>query len=215
MSSTNRGTVRTPSDAYYTPATIANALVALLPITQGSLVLEPSAGGGAFVDAAMARGARVWAIDIRPEAPALHRPGLVRAEARDFLMPTESDLRPDWVIGNPPFTEFDRHLDRALSLAPNVGFLLRLAVMESAARVEAWATRWPLRHVWVLAERPSFTGGATDSTAYGFFWFQREWAPPATVTPGWSWKRAGRGLAPLAPRAAKVVAETSAAPVTP
>ena len=29
----------------------------------------------------------------------------------------------------------------------------------------------PCKKVFVLSERPSFTGGATDSSAYGFFWW--------------------------------------------
>jgi hypothetical protein len=40
-----------------------------------------------------------------------------------------------------------------------------------------------------LAERPSFTGGGTDSAAYGWFWFDREWKQPAEVIPGWSWRQ--------------------------
>lgn len=168
-------------DSYQTPDPLATALVAELPIPTGSWVLEPHAGGGAFVRALRGRGHNVVAVDINPASPiALDHVG-------DFL-----DYRPTepvaWAVGNPPFRGFEEHVRHALTVAPNVAFLLRLAAMESASRVRLWRS-WPLRHVWVLAERPSFTRGGTDSAAYGFFHFDRAHTGPATVTPGWSWRR--------------------------
>ena len=94
-----------------------------------------------------------------------------------------------WIVGNPPFRGFEQHVDHALTLGRHVAFLLRLAVLESAGRVECWS-RWPLRRVWCLAERPSFTGSGTDSAAYGFFWFDRMHTGPAEIVPGWSWRSA-------------------------
>jgi hypothetical protein len=191
--SANPRAERRPLDAYHTPPDLASALVRLLPIVPGALAWEPHAGGGAFVAALNTAGAVVTASDIDPDAP-----GLTAARVSfvaDFLAMDESDPqeRPDWIVGNPPFKGFEAHLDHALAWAPDVAYLLRLAVMESAGRVDAWG-RWPLRHVWVLAERPSFTGGQTDSAAYGFFWFRRGYRGPVTVTPGWSWKGERRVL---------------------
>ena len=37
------------------------------------------------------------------------------------------------------------------------------------------------RKVWVLAERPSFTGGSTDSAAYGWFWWDLEHQGPTEL----------------------------------
>ena len=183
MSSTNRGAERRENDAYYTPDALAEKLVGLLPIGPMESVLEPHAGGGAFLHAVQGRGGGItMACDIDPSAPGLE----LATEFRigDFLT---CSWQADWIVGNPPFTDFEKHLDRALTLAPNVAFLLRLAAMESTKRIEPWM-RWPLRKVWVLAERPSFTGGKTDSCAYGWFWFERGFAGPAEVVPGWSWK---------------------------
>ena len=175
-------------DQYHTPDNVASALVRLLPILPGEKAWEPHAGGGAFMRALLATGAAVTVSDIDPEAPALRSVMSVTFPG-DFLSykPTPDEPRPAWIVGNPPFRGFEAHIDHALTWAPDVAFLLRLAVMESAGRVDAWG-RWPLRHVWVLAERPSFTGGQTDSAAYGFFWFRRGYRGPVTVTPGWSWK---------------------------
>jgi hypothetical protein len=181
MSSTGRGGIRIPMDAYFTPDDLAAKLVGLLPIGETDSVLEPHVGGGAFLRALGGRQilGLTMACDVDSHAPGLHQATAFRIG--DFLT---CSWEADWIVGNPPFTGFEAHLDKALTLAPNVAFLLRLAVMESTKRIESW-TRWPLRKVWVLAERPSFTGGKTDSCAYGWFWFQRGHIGPAEVVPGW------------------------------
>jgi hypothetical protein len=184
-------------DTYYTPDEVAGALVGLLPPAgPGTLVLEPHVGGGAFARAARTawRGSTVLGIDLSPSAPGF---GDVDAHAiGDFLEPaTVSALarhgRPEVIIGNPPFSEAQAHIKRALGVATSdgwVGFLLRLALLESSKRLTFWR-RHPPRRVWALAERPSFTGGGTDvKTAYGFFWWDLAWRGDTTL--GWvSWKR--------------------------
>lgn len=173
------------NDAYFTDPILAEALVGLLDIRPGDEVLEPHAGGGAFVDALLRRTPAVVAADIAP-------PPCSGWYEQDFLtlLPTTTF---DWVVGNPPFKNFEAHVAQALTVAPRVAFLLRLAVLESAGRVGVWKV-WPLRRVTVLAERPSFTGnGKSDSCAYGWFEWDRAWAgKPAEVVPCWSW----RGVSP-------------------
>ena len=168
---------RIANDAYYTPDDLATALVSTIPVA-GAVCWEPHAGGGAFVRALTAHGAsRVIATDIA---------GGQWGEPLDFLM-SMPEPEAEWIVGNPPFTGFAAHVEHALAQAPNVAFLLRLAVMESAQRVECWRT-WPLLRVYVLAERPSFTGGGTDSCAYGWFIFRRGYTGRAEIVPGWGWK---------------------------
>lgn len=167
---------RRAADCYNTPEPLARALVRLIDVA-GRTCWEPHAGGGAFVRALELYGANVIATDINGEWG---------GRGQDFLNASQRG-GVQWVIGNPPFRGFGAHIDHALRMAPNVAFLLRLAVMESAGRVDCWA-RWPLRRVTVLAERPSFTGGGTDSAAYGWFIFERGYLGPAEVVPGWSWK---------------------------
>lgn len=177
--------VRRQADAYYTEDALARALVSLLPIGGGTTVWEPHAGGGAFVRALSEQGAYVVASDITEWM----WPTASHVFVADFLA-LEPDPARDtipWIVGNPPFRDFEKHVDQALRFAENVAFLLRLAVMESAKRAPLWE-RWPLRKVWVLAERPSFTGGGTDSAAYGFFHFSKGWGGPAEGVPGWRWK---------------------------
>lgn len=175
---------RRPLDAYYTPDNLARALVDLLPIPESATALEPHVGGGAFAQALRDRVRWLSVCDINPDAPGF---ALVDdVHVGDFL-----DYQPapdDWIVGNPPFDGFEAHVDHALDLAPNVAFLLRTSAMSSQGRIPCWE-RWPLRHVWVLAERPSFTDdGKVDRYDYSFFWFQRGYSGPAAITPGWSWR---------------------------
>jgi len=180
--------MRKPLDAYHTDPRVADQLVGLLGIEPGQTCLEPHVGAGAFAYALMKRGAAVWAQDVDPAAPYLSKHG---GHVGDFLTDVSPSIRhtgPDWIVGNPPFAGFEKHVDRALELAPRVAFLLRLAAMESEGRIECWK-RWPLCRVWVLAQRPSFTGSGTDSCAYGFFLFKRGFlGERAEVIPGWGWR---------------------------
>lgn len=173
---------RRPLDAYYTPDALAAKLVGLLPIESTDTVIEPHAGGGAFVRALLPVAGRVLACDINPDAEGLRLAHYAHPD--DFL---SLDITGRWIVGNPPFRGLHLHVEHALGLSRHVAFLLRLSVMEGAGRSVLWK-RWPLRKVWVLAERPSFTDGGTDSAAYGWFWFDRCHEGPAEIVPGWSWK---------------------------
>ncbi len=165
---------RIDGDRYYTPDGVAAALVGVLPRISGT-VLEPHAGGGAFARAL--QGHDLTVCDIDHGAPGLELGR--RACVGDFLEYTEPH---DWIIGNPPYKAAEAHLRHALELAPRVAFLLRLAFLESERRRQLWRAH-PPRKVWVLANRPSFTGGRTDSCAYGWFFWDRTWVGPAQL--GW------------------------------
>lgn len=178
---------RKEADAYYTPDALAVACVGLLRFPVGVVVWEPHAGGGAFVRALAARGARVVASDLTER----RWPEATWQGQGDFLsIDPPGSPPPSWVVGNPPFRRFEDHVDHALSVAYNVAFLLRVGAMETAAR-SAWWARQPLRRVTVLAQRPSFTtDGRSDSAAYAWFEFERRWSRPAVIVPGWSWRSA-------------------------
>ena len=94
----------------------------------------------------------------------------------DFL---EHSTRYDLIVGNPPYRHVERHLRRALELAPNVGYLLRLSVLESRSRQAFWEKYPPLR-VDVLPSRPRFVGTGTDTSAYAWI----TWSRPHHA--GWS-----------------------------
>jgi hypothetical protein len=175
---------RLPNDAYFTPDAVALACVKATATPTPRFVLEPSVGGGAFARAAK----EVWGpcevtgVDIDPDAP-----GLAECDywfKCSFLNWRLRFIQPHWVIGNPPFSDAEAHIRHALSFNPVYGaaFLLRLAFLETQKRRAFWDEHRPAE-VHVLRRRPSFTGGATDSCAYGWFVWRTGHVGPTTL--GW------------------------------
>ena len=167
-------TERRALDAYYTPDDLAVRLAGLLDIRRGHTVLEPHVGGGAWARAVrqVHPSAILHVTDIDPNAAGRGVDGAISLPAVDFTASNVGDLY-DWIVGNPPFGAAETHVRLALSRAYRVAFLLRLAFLESLSRIDLWETH-PPAEVHVLAKRPSFTGGGTDSAAYALFiWDQR------------------------------------------
>lgn len=217
---------RQDDDAYFTPEPLAREicgrLARALPV-QPRRVLEPSAGAGAFVTAARAawRGAAITSVDY----VAAHRAACERAGSRFFHADFLSLERPalaqaDLVVGNPPYAlaeEFVRHALKALHPGASVAFLLRLSFLASQDRLLGLYREWPLRWLFPIAGRPSFTpDGRTDASEYGLFVWTREWIDHAQILDPIVWKPAAvarleqeRQRAALAERAA-VAAEADA-----
>lgn len=116
---------------YYTDRRLADAILWRCKqkqlLKQGQVVLEPSSGGGAFLDAIFRRMPpqrmptleeyrhssfpgiwKLYAMDISPDAPSLKgwAPTLGYTISRqDFLDPYPTDWeKPDLIIGNPPYS---------------------------------------------------------------------------------------------------------------
>ena len=156
-------------DRYYTPPAVPRACVPLLAIGPGSHVVEPSVGAGAWVHALREHvpGVRVSGVDLDPEAAGLAL--CDDARVGDWPEVAGAYDRCDWVVGNPPFSHAEEHVRASLRVARvGVAMLLRLAFLESAERAPFWREH-PAAEVRVFSERPSFTGGKTDSCAYGLF----------------------------------------------
>ena len=120
----------------------------------------------------------VMAVDVNPEAEGLSQ-GLA-SWTGDFL---DYKGSPHGTSGNPPFSAAEEHVRHAMRISRvGVGFLLRLAFLESAKRRAFWREH-PPAEVHVLSERPSFTGGGTDNAAYGWFVWRRGFSG----TPGLYW----------------------------
>lgn len=183
---------RKPLDGYYTPPALAANLVDRLYadgfVESGASALEPSVGMGAFVHALSSRDIqRLDIIDVNPHAIAWTRiplPDHVHcvASVGDFL--TQSGFGEyDLIVGNPPYSQAEAHARKALSLRGKggcVAFLLRLAFLESQERFAFWY-EFPASKIYVLSERPTFTGGGTDNAAYGFFIWHRGHRGPTTL----------------------------------
>jgi hypothetical protein len=89
-------------------------------------------------------------------------------EICDFLK-TDPDVydRYEVAIGNPPFSLAQEFVLHSLKMADQVVFLLRLSFLESQKR-EGFFSKVGVPDVFVLPERPSFTGEGTDSCAYAW-----------------------------------------------
>ncbi|MDF1699592.1 MAG: hypothetical protein P1V36_00335 [Planctomycetota bacterium] len=173
MSATNRGGERDKLDRYYTPDYLANQLVGLLDREELHTVVEPSVGGGAFVNAVYkhTKGkATVVGVDLDPEADGkdiVDEFYLGKFEEVAHLV--ENDYPSvTAVVGNPPFYAAEVQVRQSLEMAPVVGFILRLSFLATMRRAKFWSET-PLSEVYVLCRRPSFTGGGTDAADYGFF----------------------------------------------
>ncbi len=201
MSAAGRGKDRKKHDSYFTPAELAEVLVGLLDLQPEDLIWEPACGEGAFVralanaqstlrdwdDARKSR--RLMAFDIVDRYEAINAlnlrpcPGFKK---RDFLEVDSSEgWSPDVIAGNPPYKlaeQFVRKSLRCVRSGGTVAFLLRLSFLESAKRIGLWSS-FPPVHVYVLAERPSFTAdGRTDSAAYAWFVWRRGYTGPTSLS---------------------------------
>jgi len=110
-------------EQFFTPAPVADQLIFAAQIEAGHDVLEPSAGGGALIEAVAKAHpeALITAVEIDPALySALHANWGLRAViiAADFLAMPTGDKRFDRVVMNPPFGRGAdmTHVRRALHL---------------------------------------------------------------------------------------------------
>jgi hypothetical protein len=177
VSATNRGGRRSPADFYSTPEWCVRRLLEVVPLPGGAW-LEPAAGDGAIVRA-VGRTDITWDLwELRSsERPALRRsaPG-AEITIGDFLEKARAAQlgrkRYAVAITNPPFRLAQAFIDACLGCADTVVMLLRLNYLASKARWEFMSTHTP--DVYVLPNRPSFTGGGTDSIEYSWFVWGRQ-----------------------------------------
>jgi hypothetical protein len=64
--------------------------------------------------------------------------------------------------------EFIEHCFEISDEDTEIIMLLRTAFLESKKRYDFWQ-RHPVNGLYVLSQRPSFTGHGTDATSYSFF----------------------------------------------
>lgn len=167
MSATHKTKAERGRDFFETPSWVVDAIVPHLPCALD--VLDPCAGKGAILKALGAAEGRKFAnlrgIEIDPAHLGPEQPFVDEGDALSLDWET-----PRLVVMNPPFGLAQEFLEKALAeIAPGgtVAALLRLAFLESTKR--AGFHRAAPADVFVLARRPSFIGGKTDSSAYGWF----------------------------------------------
>lgn len=169
MSATGRGAERSPADYYPTPAWCVRRILEAVPLPTDGYWLEPSAGDGAIIRAANdVRLGLVWrAWELREECRASLHPLCADLEIGDFLATPIGEIgHHDVAILNPPFTHALAFVQRCLAVADHVLVLERLNWLEGEERAG-----WLREHapdVYVLPNRPSFTGEGTDATGYAW-----------------------------------------------
>lgn len=172
MSATNRSGARRRHDSYLTPAWATDLVLDALPLPGGSW-MDPCAGDGAIIKAVNDRRDDVtWtAVEIRPNCEnklrSLSPAGLLIA---DFLALTNPP-RVDVVITNPPYKLARDFIERCCEIAPVVCMLLRLNFLASEDR-QPWLSAF-VPDVFVLPNRPDFTGGGGDATEYAWLVWER------------------------------------------
>ena len=169
MSSTCRGSERRLDDAYLTPGWAVLRLLETWTPPAGTLV-EPARGDGSIVRAVGSR--RPWVSydirDVHPEST-FHRRG-------DFLTVATPSPSVVAVVTNPPYSLAEEFVRKSRELYQNAElvFLLRLAFLASEKRLQLWRDIGT-PDVYVLPNRPSFTGGGTDSADYAWFHWPKAW----------------------------------------
>lgn len=149
MSSTNRGAVRRDADAYMTPREAFMPL--LLHLHRDVAYWEPACGDGRLIR---------WMREDGLEAD-----GADLNSGYDFLK--DATVR-QAIITNPPFSLALEFCDHARRHAPEVLMLLRLNFLGAKKRYQWWRRNEPSA-IFVLSERPDFTGGGGDSCEYAWF----------------------------------------------
>jgi hypothetical protein len=188
-------------DLYATRPEVAKEIVERLAaeIRVPDIIIEPSAGPGRFVAAALA----VWprALVIAVDVDGAHRAACLAAGAAEFHecdWPTwvERHGRPGGrllVLGNPPFSHATAHVDAALRLLEeheHLVFLLRLALLGAEKRVEWWASS-PLEEVPLIIPRPGFPkadgSNGSDNAEYGVYRWTKGYRGRPTIAPPILW----------------------------
>lgn len=162
MSAAGRGAARDPLDRYYTPEWCVDRLLEAVTLPCAGRWLEPAAGGGAIVRACdRILGPRDWTlIDADPGAAG----GAIHADFLAWEPPPRARYRV--AITNPPYRHAFAFARKMHDLADVSVMLVRLGWLASGERAP-----WLRQHVpdvYVLPNRPSFTGGGTDSSDYAW-----------------------------------------------
>lgn len=171
----NRQHERQKDDHYTTPAWCVQALLGATDL-RGDCALDPAAGNGGIGTVYLDRFPRCALAEIEIDAERAQRVNAPYGTQRRCVQGTFLDIKPDTlprfdvIITNPPYSqafEFLVHARECAGDKTKIAFLLRLGFLASQRRVAVLSTWAP--DVYVLARRPSFAHGRTDSTDYAWF----------------------------------------------
>jgi hypothetical protein len=190
---------RAPLDLYATPAEPALEICRLAK-AQGiepATIIEPSSGPGRFVAAAL----KVWpgASVIAADIDGAHRDACLAAGADVFIegdwqvvavrLQRETLAGPVLILGNPPFSRAQAHVEAALELlreGEHLVFLLRQSFRGSKERVAFWR-RSPLLWTSTVVPRIPFTGEGGDMADCDVFCWRKGYRGRAENLPPMLW----------------------------
>ena len=156
------------NDLYETPDVAIHALMRVEKLPHH--IWEPACGPGRIVKVLREAGHTVWATDLVDyECPDSE-------SSIDFLMERQTRIDVEAIVTNPPFKLASEFVAHALTLAPKVVMLLRLAFIESQrrspildtghlARVHVFRKRLPMMH------RANWFGPEIHNSGMAFAWF--------------------------------------------
>ncbi len=172
ISATNRGSKRVEADFYATPIHVVEKFLKNHQLNLHKPLLECSAGNGNIIKTIDKQfyTTRIDSVEIRKEEETKLNEFCDNVYIQDFLS-FVPDCNYGTIISNPPFSiaqEIIEHCFDISSLNTEIIMLLRLAFLESKKRYDFWQ-KHPVSKLYILSERPSFTGKGTDATAYAWF----------------------------------------------
>lgn len=140
-------------------------------------VLDAGAGAGAWGEAARQRWPQAWiaGVEIReilPPPPAYN----VWAEI-DFLAYSPPE-KFDVIMGNPPYSDAEDFVRKAMSLLQPAGdlvMLFRLPFLASVKRRDGLFKEFKPRRVAICSKRPSFNGKGTNSEDFCLIHWEPHW----------------------------------------
>jgi hypothetical protein len=140
-----------PNDVVFTPDKIAKQIVDMFDI-KGS-VLEPCSGEGAFL--------RYLPKDTE---------WCEITKGRDFF---DYNIKVDWIVTNPPYSNFDRFMQHSFELSDNVVFLVPIAkVLKSWGTIQRIKQYGGIVSIWLV---PASRCGFPFGFPAGAFHFKREY----------------------------------------
>jgi len=125
------GLKRNTIDKYYTKTTIVNicidAFVKYIAPTKTDLIIEPSAGGGAFVNSIKNITSSHLFYDIEPQHPEILQQDFLEVNNAHLLHPNQKH-RDIHIIGNPPFGRQSsiaiKFIKKSAEIANSISFIL-------------------------------------------------------------------------------------------
>jgi predicted RNA methylase len=155
---------------WHTPPKLAARMASEFPVISAAIVLEPSAGGGSLVRAALDAGAReVVAVELDPEWCARLRARFaddrrVTVIEGDFLrLAAAGDLPPvEVALSNVPFDD-GRDTDFLAAISEVAEDHVALTNVSALAGAARWDRVWSRVHLYAvrhLVRRPIFSGAA-------------------------------------------------------